>query len=207
MKRKKTRLESVELLKQVQEKLRQEPLSVGVYAAAEAAQAAWNEARNAWQNSPPNSQAHLFGLETRERYWASISRAYPSSFSRSQDQLRAGDPTGLEDAVGFLEADPIFDGTGWHKEYIIRLIRDVEVTAKYALRLQVVILSVVDRRDGQEFRAFCRLACKVDAPELRTQLEGRLTHDNLDIRRRARWVLDALAQKDKMEAAKKAHNK
>ena len=203
MKRKKTRLESVGLLKQIQEKLRQEPLGVGGYAAAEAAQRAWNEAKNAWQNSPLNFQAHLVGLEVRERYWANISRAYPSSFSRSQDQLRAGDPAGLEDAVSFLEADPIFDGTGWRKEYLIRLIGDVEVAENYALRLQAVILGVVDQRDGQEFRAFCRLACQVDAPELREQLAQRVEQGDLDVRRRARWVLEALAQKDAMEQGKK----
>jgi hypothetical protein len=199
MKRKKTRLENVELLKQVQERLRQEPPGIGGYAAAEAAQAAWNEAKNAWQNSPLNSQAHLVGLGIRERYWASISRAYPGSFSRSQDQLRAGDSAGMEDAVGFLEADPIFDGTGWRKEYLIRLIRDVEVTADYALRLRAIILSIVDRRDGQEFRAYCRLANKADTPELRNQLSQRLLHNAPAVRRRAQWVLEALAQKDSME--------
>ncbi len=207
MKRKKTRLESVEMLKQVQERLRQEPPGIGGYAAAEAAQAAWNEARNAWQNSPMNSQAHLVGLEIRERYWASISCAYPRSFSRSQDQLRASDPAGLEDAVGFLEADPIFDGTGWRKEYLVRLIRDVEVTADYILRLQAVILGVVDQRDGREFRAYCRLACKVDAPELREQLSQRLLRNDPAVRRRARWVLEALAQKDSMEVAKRQKEK
>ena len=208
MKRKKTRLESVELLKQIQEKLRQEPPGIGGYAAAEAAQAAWNEAKNAWQNSPLNSQAHLVGLEVRERYWASISRAYPSSFSRSQDQLRVGDPAGLEDAVGFLEADPIFDGTGWRKEYLIQLLRDMDVPDNYADRLRAVVLNLVDRRDGREFRAFCRLACKVDASELREQLTRRLTDGgNPDVRRRARWVLEALAQKDRMEKTQKAHEK
>ena len=204
MKRKKTRLESVELLKQVRERLRREPPGAGGYEAAEATQAAWNEARNAWQNSLPHSPAHLVGLEIRERYWASISRAYPSSFSRSQDQLRMGDPAGLEDAVSFLEAEPIFDGTGWRKEYLIRLIRDVKVNADYALRLQMVIISVVDRRDGREFRAFCRLACMVDSPELRDQLTRRMDSADAGIRRRARWVLEALAQKDRMEQGRKA---
>ncbi len=201
--KRKTRLESIELLKQIQEKLRQEPPGIGGYAAAEAAQVAWNEARNAWQNSLPNSQAHHVGLEIRECYWASVARAYPVSFSRSQDRLRAGDSDGLEDAVDFLEADPIFDGTGWRKEYLIRLIRDVDVGAYHALRLQAIIVSVVDRRDGQEFRAYCRLARKVDAPELRAHLTQRLGSGDPNVRRRARWVLDALAQKDSMEQGKK----
>lgn len=203
MKRKKTRLESVELLKQVQEKLRQEPLGVGGYAAADAAQILWNEARKSWQNAPLDAEIHRLGLEARERYWQAIGRAYPSSFLRSQDQLRAGNPSGLEDAIHFLEADPIFDGTGWRKEYLIRLIRDVEVNEDCARRLRAVILGIVDRRDGREFRAYCRLARKVDAPELRGQLEQRLTHAAPAVRRRARWVLEALAQKDSMELDRK----
>lgn len=207
MKRKKTRLESVELLKQVQEKLRQEPLDAGGYAAAEAAQILWNEVRKSWQNAPLDAEIHRLGLEVRERYWQAIGKAYPSSFSRSQDQLRAGDPSGLEDAISFLEADPFFDGTGWRKEYLIWLIRDVEVTENYAHRLRTVVLSIADRRDGREFRAFCHLAHKVDAPELREQLEQRLTHADPAIQRRARWVLEALAQKDRMDRAKSVKGK
>ena len=80
--------------------------------------------------------------------------------------------------------------------------------------MQSVVLNMVDRRDGREFRTYCRLAHKVDSPELREQLGYRLTRawpsagsltDDLpalmlaaqrdrDIRRRARWVLEALEQ-------------
>ena len=61
---------------------------------------------------------------------------------------------------------------------------------------------MVDNRDERDFREYCRLARKLDAPELREQLTQRVGQGDLDVRRRARWVLEALAQKDTMEAAK-----
>ena len=63
---------------------------------------------------------------------------------------------------------------------------------------------MVDRRNGREFRAYKQLACKVDAPELRAQLDHRLAHTDPAVRQRARWVLEALAQKDSMEQGRKA---
>ena len=204
MKRKKTRREAVEDLKQVQEKLRQEPPRPGGYQAAEAAQVLWNQARKTWQRFPQDAEIRRAGLEVRQRYWDSISSAYPRTFSHSQNRLRAHDPSGLEDAVSFLEADPFFDCTGYRKEYLIRLLRDINISESYAERLRAVVLSLVDRRDGREFRAFCRLARKVDGAELREQLTQRVDEGDFDVRRRARWVLDALAQKDRMEQGKKS---
>jgi hypothetical protein len=68
------------------------------------------------------------------------------------------------------------------------------LTLAQAARLRTVVLSVVDRRDDRDFRAFCRLARKADAPELHDQLRQRLKSADADIRRRARWMLDALEQ-------------
>ena len=61
-----------------------------------------------------------------------------------------------------------------------------------AARLRRVVLAAVDRPDRREFRRYTRLARKVDAPELRQALEERLGAADPGIRRRARWVLEAL---------------
>lgn len=126
---------------------------------------------------------------------------YDWYFWRDIVLLRGGDSACLETAVAFLEADPWFHGSGYAKEDIIPAINRLDLSPQLAARLQSVILNMVDRRHGREFRAYCRLAHKVDAPELREQLTRRLTHDDPNVRRRARWVLEALERGTPKEAA------
>ena len=133
--------------------------------------------------------------------------AYPPGFRAAFEQLQAGDRAGLESALLFLEADPYFFGTGYLRTHLSRYIKPPMLSSSDTTRIQKIIVAAVETRHDRDFGAFYRLAKKVDAPELRAQLERRLTHDDTDVRRRARWVLEALAQKDSMEAAKKAHNK
>lgn len=161
---------------------------------------AWNE----WESAV----CHQY--EVYKKY---ISRLYPHQtiteeaarydwdFRRDVELLRGGDPTKIEVAVAFLEADPWFHGSGYDKVRLVRYIKPPMLTPCYVGRLQNVVLRMVERRNGQEFRAYCRLARKVDGPELREGLTRRLDNDDADIRRR---VLEALAQKDRMEQGGKA---
>ncbi len=139
----------------------------------------------------------------RRLYDAAREAAYPAGFWESYKRLCAGDAAGLEAAVAFLEADPWFPNSGYVKVKLIRHIKPPTLTSSYITRLQSVILEMVERRNGQEFRAYCKLARKVDGPELRAGLTRRLDSNDTDIRRRAGWVLEALAQKDSMEQGKK----
>jgi len=143
-----------------------------------------------------------------------INAVYPPGFWRAYRRFCAGDTAGMEMAVTFLEDDPWVFGSGCIKEDFIHALKHMEIPGRYISRLHRVVLSVVDRRDGREFRDYCRLACKVDAPQLRGQLEHRLTRarpntemlspdqpsllqaitQDKNIRRRARWVLEALEQ-------------
>jgi len=136
---------------------------------------------------------------TAARFWEAIEAAYPPGFGHDAARLHAGDAAGLESTFAFLEADPFFFRTGYLKAALIRDIKRLSLTPPQAQRLQQVVLTVVDARNDREFRAFCRLARKVDAPALREQLTARLTSSDAGIRRRARWVLEALAQKDSQE--------
>lgn len=145
-----------------------------------------------------------------------VATRYNWDLWRDMELLRGGDRTKLEVVITFLEADLYFDRSGYVKEKIIRYIKLPMLTPQHVARLQAVVLAIVDKRDGREFRDYCRLARKVDSPELREQLRHRLTRawpsarsltDDLpalmlvaqqdrDIRRRARWVLEALGEKD-----------
>ena len=127
---------------------------------------------------------------------------YDWDFWRDMTLLRGGEEAYLEQAVHFLEDDPWYHGSGYAKETLISAINRLDVPPRLAERLRAVVLDIVERRNDRHFRAFCRLARKVDAPALREQLTARLTSADAGIRRRARWVLEALAQKDSQENAK-----
>lgn len=129
---------------------------------------------------------------------------YDWDFWRDMELLKGGDQVHLEQAVSFLEADPWFHGSGYAKEDIIPALNRLPLSSGVAARLVSVVLNMVDRRNGREFRAYKQLACKVDNPELREQLTQRVDQSDFDVRRRARWVLEALAQKDRMEQGRKA---
>lgn len=106
--------------------------------------------------------------------------------------IRGGDVEQLETIIRFLENDPWSHGSGYLKEKVITAIKPWMLSVDGAKRLQAVCLSIVDKRDGREFRAFCNLARKVNSSALREELTRRLTNFDPNIRRRARWMLDAL---------------
>ena len=139
----------------------------------------------------------------RRLYDAAREAAYPTGFWKSYQNLCAGDPAGLEAAVSFLEADPWFPNSGYVKVKLIRHIKLPMLTPSDIGRLQSVVLEMVERRNGQEFRAYCKLARKVDSHDFREQLTQRADQGDFDVRRRARWVLEALVQKDSMEQGRK----
>jgi hypothetical protein len=141
-------------------------------------------------------EALALWYKAADRFHAAIRDAYPPGFWTEIQRLRGGDLGGLETAVAFLEADPWFFRSGYVKEMLIWLVRRVELPREYAARLEKVVLAVVDGRDRREFRNFCRLARKVDTPELRGQLLHRLKNEDPRVRRHAAGVLAACERTD-----------
>jgi len=99
---------------------------------------------------------------------------------------------GVDGAIEFLEKDEWAFGSGYAKADLIHLIRKLDLKPTQVDRLRRVVLAVVDGRDRREFRHYCRLACKLDSPQLRKELTRRLGDENEVVRRHARWVLEYL---------------
>lgn len=205
MKRKKThspqRSEVAEMLRRVQE---YQPAK-GTFSYAERGRAVteahrlYNESFQLTKLFPMDPNLSEACREAHRLWYTAIENAYLPGFEEDVVRLRAGDLFGMEGAVSFLEADPFFYRTGYIKSKLIRYIKRPMLTPDYVRRLQQVVLAVVDKRDDRDFRAFCTLAHKVDAPELREQLARRLAHDDSNVRRRARWVLEALGRNQPKE--------
>jgi hypothetical protein len=174
-------------------RVQQDPYDSTAYAAYVQAR---NEHTTAWERAYPES------FIAQEKRIAEVKEAYPPGLERELLKLKRGDAAALEVPVRFLEADPWAHGTGYTKDEIIRAINRIDLSRKYVERLRDVVLKVIDKADGRrEFRAYCRLARKVDSPEFRRELEERIARPRIGsdesiekatrIRRRARWALNA----------------
>ena len=138
----------------------------------------------------PVAQAAYHAALTRWR--TALERAYPPGFWGAYDALGRGDPSGADIAIEFLEGDPWFFRSGYVKATLIERLTRLDLSPLHASRLRSVVLTAVDSRDRRELRRYRRLARKVDTPELRKALQSRLDADDPGVRRRARWILDAL---------------
>jgi hypothetical protein len=119
---------------------------------------------------------------------------YSPGFWMDVGSLRSGDPTRLETAVVFLEANPWCFHSGYVKARLLRYLkkRSLPVPEPYAERLRRVITTVVDNQGGWEFKWYCRLARKLQTPEFHQQLAERTDHPDPKVRRRAKYLLDYL---------------
>ena len=149
-------------------------------------------AHRALQQREHDPGAQACYREALTRWRTALDRAYPPGFWDAYDALGRGDPSGADSAIEFLEADPWFFRSGYVKATLIQRLTRLDLSPLHASRLRTVILAAVDGRDRRELRSYRRLARKVDAPDLREALQSRLAADDPGVRRRARWILDAL---------------
>lgn len=102
--------------------------------------------------------------------------------------------------MSFLERDLWTSGSGYGKADAIRYLKHLGLSNDTEERLRRVVLNAVDGRDRREFRHYCKLARKVDAPELRAALRERMTDNDPNVRRRSGWMLAACEQKNERSA-------
>ena len=158
---------------------------------AKAARRAIDEARRHRDESP---EAHQRWIDSFAKFRAAVDRAWPPDFWYALERLPTGDPAAIESATLFLEADPWFQRSGYAKAEIIRRLNRLRLSREIEQRLRAVVLDVARGRDRREYRAYCRLARKVASPELGAQLEMLAVSGDAALRRRARWMLDAIRQ-------------
>lgn len=137
----------------------------------------------------PKDPATIAWKSAIARFLAATNATYPPRFWDDYAELKGGNVAGLESAVSFLEADPMFFRSGYVKADLIRFINRVALTRRQVKRLQRVAIDIVDKRSTNEFRRYCRLAVKVNGPLLRVELDSRLQHPDPNIARRAKWMM------------------
>lgn len=150
---------------------------------------AFKEVVNRNDESDPRTQRWLNAIRA---FNATYSRVYPEDLRLFEQGALPGSEIGTADILDFVEADPVFFRSGYMKEALLGALKQRPLTQHEITRLQTVILNVVQKADRREFRRFCRAAAVVDDQNFREELKGLEVAEDPGVRRRSRWVLEAL---------------
>jgi hypothetical protein len=118
--------------------------------------------------------------------------AFPGGLSKELELLRDGEVTAIEMAIRFLEANPWYFRSGYHKADILKVLRKHPLSDDQCTRMRKVILERVRDRPVREMRAYARFAPKVSTPQLEAGITNISENANHHAARHARWVLDCL---------------
>ena len=151
---------------------------------ARKAQQILHEASTISRSRPRDQEARASHPTPVSLCHATVAAAYPQGFGQDFRRLKEGNASGITAAVKFLEADPWFFRSGYTKAELIRYLIRIALPRDIEDRLRLVVLAVVDHGDRREFRYYCRLARKVDSPELRRELSKRIQSEVPSV---ARW--------------------
>jgi hypothetical protein len=95
-----------------------------------------------------------------------------------------------ESAITFLEINPRYFRSGYDKAQLLRYLKRADLNPKHKQRLLAVLLDVVVRPSGLEFRQYCQLAARLASKELASNLSKLVKSDDEGVRRRASWMLE-----------------
>jgi hypothetical protein len=140
------------------------------------------------------SAAHMLAWEKacRAFHTSYDALAFPGGLAREFSLLAAGDETAIEMAVRFLEANPRYFRSGYHKEDILRLLRKAPLADGQLSRLRELVLERIRGRPVREVRAFCRLAPKIANKEFAEELVRIASTGNRVAVRQAQWAIQCI---------------
>jgi len=93
-----------------------------------------------------------------------------------------------ENAVTYLEVDPVYFRSGYDKAQLLRHLKRAELSADHKRRLRKVALAAVEKARSVEFRQYCQLATVLATQGMLADLAKVAGTDDTFIRRRARWM-------------------
>jgi len=132
--------------------------------------------------------------EACRRFHASYDAlAFPGGIGKAMLLFEKRDPDTIEMVVRFLEADPWFFRSGYHKAYMMKQLRQFPLSEDHRKRLQQVILARIESKETpREFRWYCRLARCVSDADFEQRVASLATAPGQVRRRHAGWVLAQL---------------
>lgn len=141
----------------------------------------------AWREQPHGPRHHAAATAFHTNYDAF---AFPGGLDAGLEALRNQDPVAIENAIRFLEADPLFDRSGYIKEKLIGRLKQAPVSTQQLQRLRIVVLRSL--ASWRMPHAIARLAPKVHSPSFARDLNAALDSSNERVRIRAKRMLQVL---------------
>lgn len=127
----------------------------------------------------------------QSRLWPYLDRVYKEP-SYTDTELQ-------EFVLTFLEIDPWFFRSGYHKEEMLRRIKRSPLKKAQQVRLRAVLLDAVRRRGSREYRRYCRLAAKLADSELVCELKNLALSPEKSQASRAKMMLRYILKHSKHE--------
>lgn len=151
-----------------------------------------NRAIRLWGRIDPRPEHHDTWAAQLAWFEEMLGQVFTDRFNAAETAVKAGDRSGLEYCVRFLEADPWCFGSGYAKEGLIPAIVRFDLDDDTRERLARAVLTVVDDvRPRREIRRYGTLAKAVASADLRTKLERRTAALDRQVRYNANKVLEA----------------
>jgi hypothetical protein len=152
-----------------------------------------------------SEQAGLHWEDAVQSFHDALDFMYPFEFLEMVRTLADGNRDQIDQAITFLEADPVANRSGRIKGDIVRRLSLAPLEPEQEARLRTVILRAVDAGDRREFKHHYRLARRLNNVDLRQGLIERLASGNSGIRRRALWMIDRLRLELTVDSRRFAH--
>jgi hypothetical protein len=119
--------------------------------------------------------------------------AFPGGIKTEIERLQNGDPGAIELAIEFLEADPYYFRSGYHKEELCKLLSKQYFTEDQCANVRKLIVDrVCGRTPGRIIRAFTRLAGKVADAVFEAKMSDIAAESNEFAARHAQQVICAV---------------
>lgn len=119
--------------------------------------------------------------------------AFPGGIGTAMSLLENNDPNTIEMVVQFLEADPWYFHSGYHKADMLKQLRHAPLSEVQRKRLQQVLVARIQGPETpREFRWYCHLARFISDADFARQVTGLAESADSVTVLHAQWVLSQL---------------
>ena len=146
-----------------------------------------------WRHRSEGPEATAAWREAARTFHANYDRlAFPGGLVREIKRLKNGDLEAIELAVRYLEVNPWYFRSGYHKADFLRLLKRQPLTDGQCARLRKIILDRVRGRPVREMRGYGHLAPRINNPQFEEDLAAIKESSNRQASNNAAFVLQLL---------------
>jgi len=97
--------------------------------------------------------------------------AFPGGLTEGLAALKNHDASATCLAIEFLKADPYYYRSGYNKQKIAHLLKNVSLKQEQMIELQAILIALLKIK-GPFYLEYCRLARKIQNPEFRAKVSA-----------------------------------